>query len=38
MPPGIKDQANERDSDGHVDGYDRYPNDRYRWWLSTGLN
>ena len=31
--PGIKDQADERDSDGDgkVDAYDRYPNDRYRW-------
>ena len=31
--PGIKDQANERDSDGdgHVDAYNRYPNNRYRW-------
>jgi len=31
--PGVKDQADERDSDGdgHVDAYDRYPNDRYRW-------
>ncbi len=31
--PGIKDQADERDSDGdgYADAYDRYPNDRYRW-------
>lgn len=31
--PGIKNQANERnsDGDGHVDACDRYPDDRYRW-------
>ena len=31
--PGIKDQADERDTDGDgkVDAYDRYPNDRYRY-------
>ena len=36
--PGIKNQANERDGDGHADTYDRYPNDRYHLWLSTSLN
>jgi hypothetical protein len=35
---GIKNQANERDGDGHADTYDRYPNDRYHFWLSTSLN
>lgn len=29
--PGIKNQANERNSDGHVDAYDLCTNDRYRW-------
>ena len=31
--PGIKDQADERDTDGDgkVDAYDRFPNDRYRY-------
>lgn len=29
--PGIKNQANERNSDGHVDAYDLCTNDRYHW-------